>query len=241
MSQVKVNFADLELSLKTLTADATRFLESTAPLEALLKQLTNAQARGPNQTFNLEILRANPVKTNQSSRTFTVRIGDEQLAGQRVIAEVSFVWDCKTLPPAGKPNGRPVEFEIVGRASSKCVLFINTHLGGRHNLVEFHGDIQSVTGPKPSLHFQLVDANNDARLDFPRLIAAQVSIIDFIDLVLGEVFAEWPIAGSTPRETWEGQQKRRLEQIFELYRKASRTGGFNGLRELCAHGSGVIL
>ncbi len=229
---IQISIAELHQSLETFAADAKDFLVDTKALIHLKNNLVSFTSGSPS-VFTLEIAESNPLITKPAPKKFTYKVGDE-IRSVVVHASITAIWNCRGIPLA-KKNKPATHLTVEGLATSKCVFM--AEVDGEHvPILQYHADIQALDGPGPSLHFQLSDNVNAVGLDVPRLISSQVHVIDFMDMVIGELFGElWSKRTTTARDFWLGPQKRRLAAIFDLYRQTCENSGFNGLRSVCAH------
>ena len=232
---VKINFAEMQQSLTNLKSDSKKFFNNPDCLSDLHSSLSLG-LQAPRMKFSLEIPRTAPLTSIPSPGKYTLNLGG-QSSSVSIVAKISCKWECESLAREGKAGGKPTHFKITSLASSVCEFYSDSD----HLISSFHSDIQAPNGPGPSLHFQLSDSNNAAKLNVPRVLASQVNIVDFIDMVLSDLFPAWLTNSTTARTHWLGFQRTRLEAIFDIYREVGRDSGFHGIRALCAHERGVLL
>lgn len=232
---IKISFAEMQQSLTSLKSDSRKLFTNPDCLADLHSSL-NIGLQGPGIQFCLEIPTERPLITIASPIKKTLTI-DGQSKSVSIVAHISCKWDCESLPKDDKAKGKPSHFTVKKLATCLCELRADSG----ELISSFHSDIQAPSGPGPSMHFQLVDSGNSAKLDLPRILASQVNIVDFVDMVLSDLFPTWLTSPTTARTSWLGYQKTRLSAIFEIYREVSGNSGFHGIRTLCAHKRGVLL
>ncbi|MEQ1932779.1 MAG: hypothetical protein ABL962_02710 [Fimbriimonadaceae bacterium] len=239
MSNAFISFADMEMSLENFRKDAKDHFVSTDPLAMVQKEVTQANSKPAGQAFVVEIHENRCLETIRSPRTYTVEVDGVTHPGCKIWAKVAMTWHC-TVKPTSVARKRPTHFYLDGLCTVKCTYMADVN-GNEVSLLSFHSDIQTLTGPKPTLHFQLPDKANRAQLELPRLISVQSNIIDVLDLILSDLFDDWPIQGSTPRRYWEPIQRKRFERVLNFYLKAVEAGGWSSLKGRCAHTDGLEL
>lgn len=237
MSDIRFNPGELISSLQAFKADSLSFWQDSTPLAMLETQVRNAMSLPIGRRVTLEIPPKTPLKTLPSQQKYTLKL-DDQNVGVHVVGHLTVTWTCVVAREGRKG---PIFLVIDGLASIGCK-FDCEHANKVVSLSCVHFDIQAKDGPGPTLHAQLSDRQNAAGFDIPRLLNANITFIDAMDLVLGDLFPEsWPKKGSTAGSVWLAPQKTRLEALFQKYAARAATSGWQGVKRTCMHSLGAQL